>query len=130
VRSAEVLASRILFWGGVLSITLMTLGIIGFAARGGLTPELLAESRRIAHRELARPPGVFVSVAEVGRAVSRWPVDPLAIVATGILLLLATPFTAVVALGVVFAVTGERRYAAVAAVLVGALLVSLLYVNR
>jgi uncharacterized membrane protein len=130
VRTAEVLAVRILFWGGVLSMVFMTLGIVGFAARGGLTPERVAESRREASREAARPPDVFVSFVQVGRALSRWPVEPLAVAAVGILVLVVTPFVGVVALCVVFAAAGDRRYAAVTALLVGALLVSLLYVNR
>jgi len=118
MRAAEVAASRILFWGGVLSILLMTLGLVGFAARGGLKPELAA-----------RPPDVFVSIAQVTQALARWPVEPLAIVAVGILLLLVTPLLGVVAVFVIFAATGDRRYAGVAAVLIAALLVSFLYLS-
>jgi uncharacterized membrane protein len=112
MRAAEVLASRILFWGGVLSIVIMTLGIVGFVWAGG-----------------PPPPRVLRSVGEVARALSRWPVDPLAIVATGILFLLATPVLAVGAMFGVFAGGGDRRYAAITAGLLAALLVSLVFVR-
>jgi uncharacterized membrane protein len=111
MRVAEVLASRILFWGGVLSIVIMTLGIVGFVWAGGPLP------------------GVLRSVGEVARALSQWPVDPLAIVATGILFLLATPVLAVVAMFGVFAGVGDRRYAAITAGLLAVLLVSLVFVG-
>ena len=116
MRTAEVIASRILFWGGVLSILFMTLGIVGFVARGRL--------------DAADPPAIHTSLAEVARAWREWPVEPLAVVTTGILLLLATPFVGVVAVFVVFAVRGDRRYAGIAAVLIAALLVSVAVINR
>jgi hypothetical protein len=139
VRTAEVLASRILFWGGVLSILLMALGIIGHSWRWGApgapqapherTGSKAADPLGFSSRETA-PPGVYTSIGEVAHALRRWPVDPLAIVATGILLLLMTPFVGVVAVFVVFVGAGDRRYAAIAAVLIGALLVSLTFVGR
>lgn len=126
MRVAEVLVARILFWGGVASILLMTVGIVGFAAQGGLRPELIAESRAIEGREAARPPDVFVSVAQVLRALSRWPVEPLAIVASGIVLLLFTPFVGATALFVWFVKSSDRRYATVSGVVLAALLLSLM----
>ena len=120
-----MLASRVLFWGGVLSVTLMTLGVIGYAVRGGLKPELVAEARRAEVRDGARSPDVFVSVTEVVRALRRWPADPLAVVASGVLLLLVTPVASVASVLVVFLRAGERRYAGVALVLLLALLASL-----
>ena len=130
MRSAELIASRIFFWGGVLSMLLMTLGIIGFAVRGGLNAEFVAVSRRAETQPQGRAPDVFTSVSEVTRALGRWPVEPLAIVTAGILLLVATPFVAVVAVFVVFARAGDRRYAGIAAALIGALLVSFAFVSR
>ena len=130
MRAAEVLASRILFWGGILSVVFLALGIVGYAARGGLKPESVAAWQRAERGSEAHPPDVFVSVGQVTRALARWPVEPLAIVAAGILLLLVTPLASVLAVLVVFLSAGDRRYAAVAAVLVGALLVSVLFVGR
>lgn len=115
MRTAEILASRILFWGGILSILLMGFGIWGAPGIGTWGAP--------------GAPHVYTSVGQVAAALARWPVEPLAIVAAGILLLLATPFASVVAVCVVFAIGGDRRYAGVAALLVGALLVSFLFVG-
>jgi uncharacterized membrane protein len=130
MRAAELVASRILFWGGVLSVLLMTLGIIGFAARGGIDADFLAESRRAEARPATRPPDVFTSVGQVAGALGRWPVEPLAIVTAGIVLLLATPLVGVVAVFVVFARRGDRRYAGITATLIGALLVAFALISR
>ena len=130
MRIAEVLASRVLFWGGVLSVTLMTLGIVGFAVRGGLKPEFVAESRRAEVRDGARSPDVFVSMAEVTRTLARWPVEPLAVVAAGVLLLLVTPAASVAAVLVVFVRARDRRYAGVALMLLMALLASLVLIGH
>lgn len=124
MRAAEVVASRILFWGGVLSILLMALGLVGFAARGGGLTEWGPPVREPAH-----PPAVYTSAGQVARALSRWPVEPLAVVAAGILLLMVTPFVGIVAVFVVFAAAGDRRYAGIAALLIAALLVSLAFVH-
>lgn len=123
MRAAEVVASRVLFWGGVLSVLLMTLGIVGFAARGGLS-EWGAPGAAAAARA-STSDAVFTSVGEVARALGRWPVEPLAVVAGGILLLIATPLAGVVAIFAVFAKAGDRKYAGVSAMVLGALLVSL-----
>lgn len=135
MRTAEVLASRILFWGGVASILLMALGIVGFAARGGLSDSGVPGAtigplgRQVGHPAIPAGP-VYTSVAEVARAWRQWPIDPLALVTTGTLLLLVTPLVGVVAVFFVFIVGGERRYAGIAAVLIAALLVSLAFVSR
>ena len=121
MRAAEVVASRILFWGGVLSIVLMTLGVLGSWKIGG--------DVALGRPGTAEVPAVYTSVQQVAAALMRRPVEPLAVVAAGILLLLATPFASLVAVAVVFAAAGERRYAAVAALLMGALLVSFLFVG-
>lgn len=121
MRAAEVLASRILFWGGVLSIVLMTLGVVGSWGMGGDTA--------LGRPGTAEVPAVYTSVQQVAAALARRPVEPLAIVAAGILLLLVTPFVSLVAVVVVFAAQGERRYAGVAGLLLCALLVSFLFVG-
>ena len=154
MRRAEILASRILFWGGLLSIALMVIGMWGAwgapesrtwgapgapqapheRAVGGAASTLERPVGGVAS-PLARPVApepraVYTSVGQVVAALAQRPVEPLAIVACGILLLLVTPFASVVAVFVVFVVAGDRKYAGVAAVLIGALLVSLLFVGR
>jgi uncharacterized membrane protein len=123
VRTAETLAARILFYGGVGAIVLMLLGITGFLWIHG-----------VPSASTARAPSpdahvIYTSVADVGRALVRWPAEPLAIVAAGILVLLATPVVSVVAVFSVFAGAGDRRYAVIAAMVIVALLVSLLLVS-
>jgi hypothetical protein len=149
VRRAEILASRILFWGGLLSIALMVIGMWGmrigtWGAPGG-SDSTVRDSAATGSSgvPVASPPGrlrgawgapgaphVYTSVGQVVAALAQRPVEPLAIVASGILLLLVTPFASVVAVFVVFVVAGDRKYAGVAAVLIGALLVSLFFVGR
>ena len=137
MRSAEIIASRILFWGGVLSILLMALGIIGALRTHGAPGTVVARPEGGATAPLGRPTGVsalpptvYSTVGEVARAWRHWPVEPTAVVTAGILLLLATPVVSTLAVLVVFLVRGERRYAGIAAMLVAALLVSAVFVNR
>ena len=111
MRTAEIVASRILFWGGVLSVALMAIGIAGALGRA------------------AELPVIYASVGQVVRALAHWPVEPFAIVATGILLLLATPALSLVAVLVVFLRVGDRRYAGITALLLAALFVSLVVVS-
>jgi uncharacterized membrane protein len=124
VKAAETLAARILFYGGVTAILLMLLGITGFLVIHGLPSATAA-------RGVPSPDAhvIYTSLADVGRALARWPAEPLAVVAAGILVLLATPVVSVVAVFSVFAGAGDRRYAAIAAIVIGALLVSLLVVS-
>ncbi|MBM4439720.1 MAG: DUF1634 domain-containing protein [Candidatus Rokubacteria bacterium] len=111
MRAAEVVAARVLFWGGVASVALMALGIAGALWLG------------------AGLPIVYSSVAQVATALGRWPVEPFAVVAAGILLLLVTPVLSVVGVLVVFLAEGDRRYAGISAVLLLALCASLLVVG-
>ena len=111
MRAAEILASRVLFWGGVASVAMMALGIAGALWLG------------------AELPVVYSSVAQVAVALGRWPVEPFAVVAAGILLLLVTPVVSVIGVLVVFLSAGDRRYAAISAVLLLALCASLLVVG-
>ncbi len=120
--SAAFLVSRILFWGGILSITLMMIGVVGFAAHGGLTT--LGPSWTAPGADSA---AVYSSVGQIGRGLRRWPVDPLAVVALGIVLLLLTPFLGVAAAFVAFMARGDRRYVLVSGLLLAELLVSLIF---
>lgn len=124
MRGAELLASRILLLGGVSSVCVIALGIGGFLWIHGVA----AAAARWA--PTAKPHAVYTSVADVVRALSQWPAEPLAVVAAGILLLLATPVIALVGVFAVFAGTGERRYTVIAGLLIAALLVSLAFVSR
>lgn len=122
MRAAEILASRILFWGGILSVVLMSLGVLGSWRVGG--------DVALGRPGTSEVPAVYTSIPQVAAALTRRPVEPLAIVAAGILLLLATPLVSLLAVVVVFVMGGDRRYAGVAMLLVCALLVSFLFVGR
>jgi uncharacterized membrane protein len=116
--------SRVLFWGGVASIALAVIGLVlhfAIAGRGHAALELA----RLQHREATGvSPFVFRSVGEIADALVRTPPEPLALTATGLLLLLVTPVAglAVAALG--FARSGDGDYTAIAALVLALLVVS------
>ena len=120
----ERVISRVLFWGGVLGISLMLFGLIGFAVRGH---ETLNVTRLTEKREAGRAVGVFTSLPAVRRGLDTRPVDPLAVTAVGMLVLLVTPVVAVVAAIPTFIAAGDGRYAVIAALLAAILVGSLLF---
>lgn len=123
MSAVESVIARVLFWGGVLGISLMLLGLIAFAVRGH---EPLDITRMTQNREAAHAIGVFTSLPAVRRGLQTRPVDPLAITAVGILLLLVTPVIAVVAAIPAFLAAGDGPYAVIAALLAAMLIGSLL----
>ena len=60
------------------------------------------------------------------RGLRARPVDPLAVIALGLVLLLITPMVSVAAAIPAFFGEGDRRYAAIAGVVLSMLLISLL----
>ncbi|HEV8587018.1 MAG TPA: DUF1634 domain-containing protein [Methylomirabilota bacterium] len=103
----ETLVSRILFLGGGAGVALMLAGLVDL--------EL--------HAPASRAVGVFVSLSALRRALDAWPPDPVAVVTSGIVVLLLAP-----ALGLGAALGGflrerDRLYAIIAALLLAALLV-------
>ena len=122
----ERIVSRILWWGGVASIALMLIGLVGYAMQVGIGSESFEIPRVIEHRQADRPPHVFTSVPQVLDGLRRRPVDPLAAAAVGLLALLSTPVAAVVVAIPVFLSEGDRRYALISALLAAALIGSLL----
>jgi uncharacterized membrane protein len=104
---------------------LVLFGLILYIAQGGLQGHMLELQRVTYPGPAGHPPGVFVSLRSVLGALSARPLDPVAIIALGLVLLLATP-----ALGVATAVPGflrdgDRRYAGIALLVPSMLLVSL-----
>jgi uncharacterized membrane protein len=125
VTPVERIVSRILWWGGVASIALMLIGLVSYAVQVGVGSESFDVPRAIEPRE-AGPPHVFTSVRQVLEGLRRWPVDPLAVAAVGLLALACTPVAAVVVSIGVFLSEGDRRYALISALLAAALIGSLL----
>ena len=122
VPSVEHLVARTLLAGGLVGIALILFGGGLYAAHGGFHHHVL---------HLSRPPGrapagVFVSVRQVLDGLRRRPLDPLAVTALGLVVLMATPGLAVALAIPAFLAAGDRRYAGIAALVLTMLLVSLL----
>jgi uncharacterized membrane protein len=124
--TVERTVARILFWGGVLGTALMVAGVAGYAVRAGLRGETLNPARVMENRAAGHAADVFTSVPQVVRGLRHRPVDPLAIAALGILLLLSTPAAAIAAAIPAFILADDGRYAAIAATLAATLVASLL----
>jgi uncharacterized membrane protein len=122
----EGVVARVLLWGGLLGGLLVVLGLILFAGRGGFERPVFEVQRLIRPGRADHPPEVFVSVLEVLRGLRARPVDPLAVIALGLVLLLITPVVSVAAAIPAFFGEGDRRYAAVAGIVLSMLLISLL----
>ncbi len=118
--SVEHLVSRILLFGGLLGIGLVLLGLGLYAAHGGFRHHVLDLTRRPA----GHPPGVFVSVRQVTDGLASRPIDPLALSALGLVILMVTPAVAVAAALPAFWCTGDRRYALIALVVLAMLALS------
>jgi uncharacterized membrane protein len=122
----EWVIARILLWGGIVGGLLVVLGLILFAGHGGFERPVLEVQRLIRPGRAYHPLEVFVSVPEVLRGLRARPVDPLAVIALGLVLLLIAPVVSVAAAIPSFFVEGDRRYAAVAGIVLSMLLISLL----
>jgi uncharacterized membrane protein len=122
----EWVIAQILLWGGILGGLLVVLGLILLAGRGGFVRPVLEVQRSIRPGRADHPAEVFVSVPEVLRGLRARPVDPLAVIALGLVLLLITPVASVAAAIPAFFGEGDRQYAAVAGIVLSMLLISLL----
>ena len=122
----EMIVSRVLFWGGLVSIVLMLLGLVGYAVRTTRDGDVLNFQRLVENREHARSTEVFVSLAAIGKGLRQRPIDPLAVAALGIVLLLLTPVLGVVVALVGFWTAGDRRYTVIAGIILVELVVSFL----
>jgi uncharacterized membrane protein len=109
--AVQGLVARVLFWGGLLSIALVMAGLVLYAARGGFHGHTL----RLDRDPAATAPGNFSSVGQVLAGLRTRPVDPLAVSALGLVLLLMTPVLGVATAVPAFLASGDRRYAAIAA---------------
>jgi uncharacterized membrane protein len=76
------------------------------------------------NREAGRALDVFTSLADVRRALSQHPPDPLGVTALGLVCLLATPVAGVALAIPAFWRAGDRQYALIAAAVLAMLLVS------
>jgi uncharacterized membrane protein len=122
----EGLVARVLLWGGLISVGLMALGLVLHAGHGGFHGYVLALHRTPRPERQAHPTEVFVSLTEVLGGLAARPVDPLAVITLGVVLLLLTPV-----LGVALAIPGflaarDLRYAAIATIVLAMLVLGAL----
>lgn len=117
----ERLVARVLLVGGLLGVALIMLGLGLYAGRGGFHHHVLRVDRVVPGE-----PGVFMSARQVVNRIRQRPVDPLAVSALGLLLLMATPGVAVALAIPAFVATRDYRYAGIASLVLAMLLVSLL----
>jgi len=122
----EGLVARVLLWGGLLSIALVVVGLALYAGHGDFRHHSLDVARAVRPERHDHPPEVFVSLTEVFQGLAARPIDPVATIALGLVVLLATPVLGVaVAIGG-FLAAGDRRYAAIAAAVFAMLALSAL----
>jgi len=122
----EAIVSRVLFWGGIVSIVLMVLGVVGYAVRATRSGDLVNFQRVLENREHARSAEVFVSLDAIGKGLRQRPIDPVAVSALGIVLLLLTPGLGVIIAMAGFWAGGDRRSTLIAAIVLVELVVSFL----
>ena len=117
---------RILFVGGVVSVTLVVLGLAMYAVttelRGAIqfAPWPGADGRSL-------PPHVFVSLSQILSSLSGLSSDPLALVALGLVALLSTPVLAVAVAAAVFVHQRDRQYSFIATIVLALLLVGFFF---
>lgn len=119
----EHLVARVLLVGGLLGLTLIALGLGLYAVHGGFHDRVLSLTRP---RAAPSPPGVFVSLRQIVVGLRQQPMDPLAVGALGLVVLMATPGVAVTLAIPGFLLAGDGRYALIATLVLTMLLVSLL----
>lgn len=117
----EYLVARVLLVGGLAGLALIALGLGTYAAHGGFHHQVL-----VLKRERATPPGVFSSLRQVAQGLRRRPIDPLAVSAIGLVVLMLTPGVAVAVALPCFVAARDYRHATIAAAVLSMLLVSLL----
>jgi uncharacterized membrane protein len=120
--SVERLVAGVLLVGGILGIGLVALGLALYAGHGGFHQQALHLDRTVR----AAPSGVFTSLRQVLEGLRRRPVDPLAVGALGLVLLMATPGVAAMLAIPAFVAAADYRFATIAALVLTMLLLSLL----
>ena len=118
----EVLISRLLFWGALVSILVAMTGLLIFIAKGGLSSGTLNLQDQL-RQQSAKNAHVFVSIAAVITSLAHFS-NPLAITTLGLLFLLLIPVITVALLIPAFFGAKDYRYSIVAAIVLVILIVS------
>ena len=120
LRLIELLISRVLFWGALISITIAASGLLMYVREGGVV-DLQEQLRQ--HSEHAT---AFTSVGEIISAV-RTGSNPLAVSGIGLVLLLLVPVVSVALLIPAFLKEGDRRYSIMAGIVLVILVFGLVF---
>ncbi len=123
VFEVERLVARVLLVGGLVGLVLIVLGLGLYAAHGGFHGQVVALDRPAAG---APPPGVFLSIRQIVVGLRQRPMDPLAVGAFGLVVLMSTPGVAAALAIPGFLLAGDGRFALIAGIVLTMLLVSLL----
>jgi uncharacterized membrane protein len=123
----ERLVAKCLFWGGVASVALMLAGLGAVEIHARALGQPVDAWRIVENRQAGRSVDVFVSVAQLSRALRQWPPDPVAVMTAGILTLLVTPAIGVAAALAGFIAARDGMYSIISTVLIGALLFGLVF---
>jgi len=121
LRRVERLVARILLAGGGVAVACMLVGVVALEIRATRTAHPLDIAHVVENREAGRAVDVFVSLPQLAHALQRQPPDPVAVITSGVVVLLATPGIALIAAVVGFVAARDRRYAVIGAALVVAL---------
>jgi len=124
----ERVVGRVLFWGGMTSIVLLIVGLVLYASTGSYKAHA-QEIEQLRHNRMERPSAVVVSLGEVVRGLTRGPIDPVLVMTLGGLILLAVPVVGVAVAVPCFVKVGDRRYAVIAAIVLGLLAVGFFMVG-
>lgn len=113
--------------GGVASVALMLAGLGAVEIHARALGQPVDAWRIVENRQAGRSVDVFVSVAQLSRALRQWPPDPVAVMTAGILTLLVTPAIGVAAALAGFIAARDGVYSIISTVLIGALLFGLVF---
>lgn len=124
LASVEYVVSLALFWGGVLGVVLVMVGMTLHLSDGSWTadPAMLGDIRSTRDDGLAA--GTFVSVGEISQGLSKRPMDSLALVALGLGVLLLTPLAGVALALLAFVRIRDRRYIVISSLVLAILIAS------
>ena len=116
----ELLISRVLFWGALISIAVAAAGLMMYLRNGG------GGELQVQLRQQSVTPATFTSVGQIMSGI-RGGANPLAFSALGLLILLLVPVVSVALLIPAFFKEGDYRYSIMAGMVLIILLSGLIF---
>jgi uncharacterized membrane protein len=120
-RKLELLVGRILLWGGLLSMLVVLTGFALNLWKGSPQGNEAIVRDITGHALQGETPHVFVSGAQIIRGLRASPMDPLAIITLGLVVLLATPVASVMLAVPAFAAIRDYCYLVICLIILGIL---------